>query len=124
MHQFKIIGFHGTRKETFANHAMVFMIKRIFKSWKQPICYYLTDGGVKANELASEITKVIGKCQEIGLRIVATVCDQLSINSSAIKLLKQKTDEAFLRIGEENRLMGFQVNDQEIVRCSVYMEKW
>lgn len=116
--QDKLIGFHdlgNIRRQTFANHAMVFMIKGIFKSWKQPICYYLTDGGLKANDLAVEITNVINKCQEIGLRVVATVCDQLSVNSSAIKILKQKTNEDFLRKGEENRLMGFQINSHEVV---------
>lgn len=116
--QDRLIGFHDlgeSRKQTFANHAMVYMVKGVFKSWKQPVCYYLTDGGLKATDLASEIIKVISKCQEIGLKVVATVCDQLSVNSSAIKILKQKTDESFIRKGEENRLMGFLVNDQEIV---------
>lgn len=118
----QILGFEnvsGKKTVKFADHAMVVMLRGIHKKWKQPFCFHFSEGGMSAANVAVHVIKaVVSEAQNIGLNVVATVCDQLSINSRAISLLKKETDDEFMRQNKENRLFGFTVNDQEV--CPLY----
>ncbi|KAJ8915290.1 hypothetical protein NQ315_014798, partial [Exocentrus adspersus] len=81
------VGKNGSSPE-IVDHTNVFMVQGIYSRWKQP---------------------------EIGLNVIATVCDQGGSNQAAINSLLKDTDEIFKRKGKENKLFGFLVNDQEIV---------
>ncbi|KAF7274786.1 hypothetical protein GWI33_012555 [Rhynchophorus ferrugineus] len=50
-------------------------------------CYTFTSCPIKTIDLKNLIKKVIIKCEECGLNVVATVCDQGSANVAAIRSL-------------------------------------
>lgn len=71
-----IIGFKdlgSSRHPRFANHVLVFMARGMSRKWKQPVAYYLTDGGLKSTNLTRILKEVITRLHEVGLRVVATV---------------------------------------------------
>lgn len=75
-----------------ANHALVFMVKGLRKPFKQPVAYHFSNSLNKI-ELKSLIKKVItnNKIQTTGLIILCTVCDQSTVNVSAINNLINET---------------------------------
>uniref|UniRef100_A0A6P7FYV9 Uncharacterized protein LOC114335676 n=1 Tax=Diabrotica virgifera virgifera TaxID=50390 RepID=A0A6P7FYV9_DIAVI len=75
------------RYPNFANYINVFMIKGIYRQWKQPICYTFSDGATNSRKLKNLIIDVIKELQNIGLTVVATVCDQGGPNAAAVYLL-------------------------------------
>ncbi|KAK3932111.1 DNA transposase [Frankliniella fusca] len=78
-----------------ANKALVFMVRSITKSWKQPVAYYLSEGETPAEKLKDLIVGVIVSLQEIGLDVRASVSDQGGNNRAAIRCLrKQFTPDA------------------------------
>jgi hypothetical protein len=91
------------------------MIKGLHTQWKQAIYFSCSSGPLKSNELKSQITTVIKQCQEIGLEVVATVCDQGSTNQTAINSLLKDTCDMFARMNLENKLFGFLINKKEVV---------
>ncbi|EFA13306.2 hypothetical protein TcasGA2_TC001484 [Tribolium castaneum] len=78
------------RTNKAANHALVFMIRRLRLQWKQVIAYYFTANTVSANNLKFLIEEIISQLQNIGLTVVATVCDQGTTNVSALNQLCAK----------------------------------
>ncbi|XP_050497702.1 uncharacterized protein LOC126878851 isoform X1 [Diabrotica virgifera virgifera] len=107
---------YGTERcPNFANYINVFMIKGIYRQWKQPICYTFSDGATKSRKLKNLIINVIEQLQNIGLTVVATVCDQGGPNAAAVNLLIQESRTEYLRIGQDYRYFGFLVNGKEIV---------
>jgi cobalamin biosynthesis Mg chelatase CobN len=75
------------RTDRYANHALVFMVRGIRKNYKQTVAYYFTRDTVKTHQLKQIIVYIIKQLQEVGLNVVATVCDQGSTNRTAIKEL-------------------------------------
>jgi hypothetical protein len=102
-------------KCAFANSANVVMVRGIHRQWKQPISFTFSNGPIKATDLKKIITGAITACQNIGLKVVATVCDQGSANQAIINSLLADTKEKCLREGTENKHFGFVVNAKEIV---------
>lgn len=47
--------------------------------------------------------------------MVATVCDQMSSNRTAINALMRDTEAKYHRTGEDKRTLGFEINGKEIV---------
>lgn len=43
------------RSLNYAKHALVIMIRGLFKNWKFPLCYFLSGKGVSGNELVNLI---------------------------------------------------------------------
>jgi hypothetical protein len=41
------------RTINIANHAMVFKLHGLYNKWKQPVAYYLIDGGAKGEMLVN-----------------------------------------------------------------------
>ncbi|XP_050314966.1 uncharacterized protein LOC126749338 [Anthonomus grandis grandis] len=103
------------RKPEIADYANVFMLKGVFKQWKQPICYTFSAGPTRSIAIKQLIVEMIKECQQINLEIVATVCDQGSGNSAAINMLLEETKKMFLKKQEENQNIGFIVNNQEVI---------
>ncbi|XP_050497722.1 uncharacterized protein LOC126878870 isoform X1 [Diabrotica virgifera virgifera] len=107
---------YGTERcPNFANYINVFMIKGIYRQWKQPICYTFSDEATKSRKLKNLIIDVIKQLQNIGLTVVATVCDQGGPNAAAVNLLTQESRTEYLRIGQDYQYFGFLVNGKEIV---------
>jgi hypothetical protein len=63
------------------------MVRGIRKNYKQTVAYYFTRDTVKTHQLKQIIVYIIKQLQEVGLNVVATVCDQGSTNRTAIKEL-------------------------------------
>lgn len=113
-----LIGFQDdgvTKQPLFADHANVFMVKGVYRKWKQPVVYSFSNGPIKSTSLKNLILEVIKECFSIGLNVVATICDQGSTNQAAIKMLLKDTSEFYARKNEENPYFGFQVDNKEVV---------
>lgn len=79
------------RKQKFADHALVFMIRGICSSWRQSIAYYFCTGTVSAPELEKILKEMIPQLSTAGLKPLALVCDQGSTFRSCFKNLKATT---------------------------------
>ncbi|XP_039308510.1 uncharacterized protein LOC105202523 [Solenopsis invicta] len=75
-----------------ANHALVFMIRGIRKSWKQVVAYYFTANNISCNNLKFLIKHIIEQLQDIGVKIKATICDQSSTQRRALLELSQENN--------------------------------
>jgi len=73
------------RTQNFADHSLVFMIKGIIKKYKQPMSYTFCQSSTNKHDLANQIRKVIQAVTSVGLKVVATICDQGTSNSAAIR---------------------------------------
>ena len=67
----------GSRGRTcnIANHAPLFMVRGLYRKWKQSVAYYLSRGSTKAEMLEQFLIDVLGACQNVGLHVEA-VCWQ------------------------------------------------
>lgn len=97
------------------DYTNVFLVQGVFSRYKQPLCFTFSDGPIKSMPLKTIIKKVIEKCQQTGLHVIATVCDQGGANQATINSLLKDTEEYFKREGKENELFGFLVNNKEII---------
>jgi len=93
---FEDLGSQG-RTCNIANHALLFMVRGLHRKWKQPVAYYLSRGSTKAEMLVQFLNEVLGACQNVGLHVVATVCDMGTNNVKAMKLLGSNTSEPFFQ---------------------------
>lgn len=105
----------GDRNPLIADKVMVFMARGIFKKWKQPLAYYFNDGGMKSDMLTKTIKDVVLACQQAGLKVWTLICDQGAPNVAAINKLYAATNELFVRRGEDNRLFGVSIGNEEVV---------
>ena len=74
----KIIGledFSLYRTNKVATSALVLLLRSISGNWKQPIAYYLVNGGCPRDELESIIKGAIDKVESIGLNVVVVLSD-------------------------------------------------
>lgn len=77
-----------TTSDEFATHALVFMVRGAHKSYKQPISYFLTQN-ISKDELAQLITLVTEAVMDVGLKVIGSVCDAVSTNLGAVRLLTE-----------------------------------
>jgi hypothetical protein len=101
------------RSPKIADHAMVFMIKGLAKRWKQPLAYFFTENAMKSTNVAKNMKQIIRSLQDIGLKVVATLCDQY--NSAAVNMLVENSKEKEAREGRRHHLNSFFVEENEIV---------
>ena len=80
-----------------ANHALLFMVRGLHRKWKQPVAYYLSRGSTKAAMLVQFLKEVLDACQNVGLHVVATVCDMGTNNVKAMKLLGSTGEKSFFQ---------------------------
>lgn len=107
-------GFALNDDHQFADHALVFMVKGVKQNFKQPIAYYFTSC-LKKTELKNIIKTVIRHAQDSGLIIINTVCDQSTVNVSAINELIDETKASYLRKGVEWRYDCFSIKGRKII---------
>lgn len=99
----------------FADHALVFMARGIYRKWKQPISFLFTGAGLTAAYLTKSLKQVISNLQDVGLIVVATICDQVPVNATAINNLIVESKRDFFQANREYRGLGFFLNNKEIV---------
>ena len=59
------------------------------------MAYYLSRGSTEAEMLVQFLKEVLGACQNVGLHVVATVCDMGTNSVKAMKLLSSTRSELF-----------------------------
>ncbi|CAH1960952.1 unnamed protein product [Acanthoscelides obtectus] len=87
---------NGIENGGIVDDANVFMIQGVYSKWKQPVCFTFSSGSAKSGMLKNMLTEVIKKCQEIGLHVVATVCDQASADRTGLESGAVDTAELIL----------------------------
>ncbi|VEN57200.1 unnamed protein product, partial [Callosobruchus maculatus] len=93
-----LVDFGGSERSVgFADHALVFMLKGIYKKWKQPICYTFCENATPKAHLVKLIKDIVRGVKQVGLHIVATICDQGTTNVAAINILLNDTRAYCLR---------------------------
>lgn len=88
----KVVGYvdlesNWGRKNEVIDHVLVVLIHGLKKSGKQPIAFYFTKGTFTTVNLRLLIKGINIALKEIGLKNLATFCDQWVINSAAIRKL-------------------------------------
>ena len=81
------------RTRYVANHACVFMIRRLVDKWKQPVGYFFTSGTMSPDRLKSALLDCIDKVQATGLVVKVVICDQGSNNRSVVNSLGVTVDK-------------------------------
>jgi len=99
--EFEDLGSKG-RTCNIANHALLFMVGGLHQKWKQPVAYYLSRGSTKAEMLVQFLKEVLDACQNVGLYVVATVCDMGTNNIKAMKLLGSTGEEPFFQFQKQS----------------------
>lgn len=104
-----------TVNDKIADHALVFMVRGVQKNYKQPVSYTFCASTTPAFELASQIKTLIRKLHAIGLKVIATVCDQGATNVSAINWLVKDTKENQLRQSKIQKNKTFEIDGAEVI---------
>ncbi|KAJ8914634.1 hypothetical protein NQ315_015372 [Exocentrus adspersus] len=95
-----VVGFEKGTKN-IADHATVFMIRGIFKKWKQPVGYMFHSFSMPAPTIVRHLKELVVKCENIGLNIIASVCDQGTNNVKAISMLFEESKRKQILLGQE-----------------------
>ena len=74
------------REMEIADHVIVWIIKGIYDNqpWKQPIAFSFCKGSTPCTTLIRTYKDIVTELQNVGLIVVASICDQGSSNTKAI----------------------------------------
>ncbi|XP_049825047.1 uncharacterized protein LOC126265983 [Aethina tumida] len=103
------------RRANFADNALVFILKGVHKSWKQPICFYFCERTTSTVYLVRVLKEAIRHVRLSSLKIVATVCDRGATYNAAINVLLNETNTYCIEENIENKFQGYLINGKEIV---------
>ncbi|XP_063824571.1 uncharacterized protein LOC135077445 isoform X1 [Ostrinia nubilalis] len=116
-HTDKIKGFEDDgfeRERKFADHVLVFMVRGVFKKFKQPVAYSFCTGSTKTEKLKRQLKTVIENVLATGLKVISTTCDQGSTNMAAINSLINDTKGHYIRQNQEFKGGFFEINEHKI----------
>jgi len=94
------------RKPTMATSALVFMIRGIFKCWKQAVCFAFTCDSLQSFEVKQLTEQIFTALQDIGLKILGLVSDQGSTFSKMFREWGVSSSQPFVNISG-NRVLVF-----------------
>ena len=100
---------HLGRSDQVANYALVFMLRGLTSTWKQPIAFYVSRGNVDGNDLTALIKQVVNAVFDAGLIVRSMVCDQGSPNRKAIAVLGITEEKPFTDISGHKIFFNFDV---------------
>ncbi|XP_045463307.1 uncharacterized protein LOC123672980 [Harmonia axyridis] len=110
----EIVGFEDygdEKKAVIADHANVFFIKGLYKSYKQPLAFTFSRGAINSYKLKFLIKLLVKELELIGLDVVVTICDQGTTNTKAVQMLLQEGRQEHVNHDH----FGFFVDNKEIV---------
>ena len=84
-----------------ANHALVFMVKGLIKKWKMVLGYFFYSGGIKTCQIKELYEGSIKKVQEMGMRVIFTVCDQEGVHRSLFQTLGMTPENPSFEVNGE-----------------------
>jgi len=76
------------RNSKLAKHTLVIMVRGFYTNRKFPLCYFLSNNGVKGGDLLILLKDCIKNILGVGLLLSALVCDQGAQNRRIFSLLK------------------------------------
>lgn len=98
----KIEGFqdYGSRGRSceIATEALVFMIRGLRLKWKQPVAYFFSSGSTPGPIIAELLKEILIAIKDVGLKVIATVCDMGSNNCSALSSLGSTKYNPYIRL--------------------------
>ena len=80
------------------------------------MAYYRSRGSTKAEMLVQFLNEVLGVCQNVGLHVIATVCDEGTNNVKAMKLLGSTTSETFFQF--QNQAIATIYDPPHLLKCT------
>jgi hypothetical protein len=96
------------------------MVRGIHRQWKQPISFTFLNGPIKAADLKKIITGAITACQNIGFKVVATVCDQGSANQAAINSLLANTKKSVYEKAQRTNISVLLLMKKKLCLCLMF----
>lgn len=87
------------RSSKRATHALVFLIRGLYKNWKLPISYFLSRNSLDKNRLKDLVLYNLNSVISAGLIPKAIVCDQGTNNRGALSLLGVNEERPFFCVG-------------------------
>jgi hypothetical protein len=91
----------GVERSSFmANSGLVFMVKGLFKRWKQAISFTFTAAGLQASSVKQHVIQVLDALQNIGLQVRAIVSDQGSSFSKMFKDWGVSVAQPFVQVSD------------------------
>ncbi|KAG8226472.1 hypothetical protein J437_LFUL008770 [Ladona fulva] len=98
---FEDLGIHGQSKMP-VSYALLFILRGVTKNWYQPIAYYFCHKTTPTIILNRILAEVIESVNEIGLKILAIVCDKHSENVAVLhSYLAVESKNSFTQVGKE-----------------------
>lgn len=104
----------GDNEKVFniADHVLVFMVRGLKTKLKQPICYaFSSKGGAKGHQIKKMVKAILHELLQIGLKPIATLCDQAASNVKVLNTLLKETREKHLRERTEYKEGSFEVDN-------------
>ncbi|XP_044262679.1 uncharacterized protein LOC123010070 [Tribolium madens] len=99
-------GWNDGLRETksVADHACVFMLRGIYKKWKQPVAFAFCKSSMKPASIVRFYKNIIREATAAGLVVIASVCDQGTTNVKVVDMLLAETQrQASLKNEEVNK---------------------
>jgi hypothetical protein len=91
----------GVERSSFmANSGLVFMVRGLFKRWKQAISFTFTAAGLQASSVKQHVIQVLDALQNIGLQVRAIVSDQGSTFSKMFKDWGVSVAQLFVQVSD------------------------
>ncbi|KAI4455727.1 transposase protein [Holotrichia oblita] len=85
------------RTQDIADHVQVFMLRGVFKKWKLPVAFNFSKSSTNAATIVKLYKDIVKKANAVGLKVIASVCDQGSTNMRAVRMLQEETRANALR---------------------------
>lgn len=86
------------RTEKLGSHALVIMVRGLYKNWKLHLSYFFTGSGVKGDNLVEIVENCVKKIVDIGLLPTCIVCDQGTQNRRMFSLLGASQNNPYTEI--------------------------
>ena len=93
---------------------MVFGVRGLYSNWFLPVAYSFVSGTMAPTDIVNAINDITLMCKEVGIKLIATCCDQNS-NVSCINEFRWQTEQSVWKINEKAleemgfKLLGFQL---------------
>jgi len=89
------------RTDKIGTHALVIMVRGLYKNWKFPLSYFFTGSGIKGNDLVLIVKESVKHIINAGLVPTSIVCDQGTQNRRTFSLLGGTEDKPYTTICEQ-----------------------
>lgn len=97
------------RNSKLAKHALVIMVRGLYTNWKFPLCYFLSNNGVKGDDLLVLLKDCIKNILDVGLLPSAIVCDQGAQNRRLYSLLKGTESNPCTEIHDQKLVLIYDI---------------